>query len=153
VNPWGASAPELAAAASLVAGAALAGLIWTTQLVHYPAFRFVAPGRFAAFHAFHSRAISTLVVPLMTAELAAAALLAVTVAPALRVQAWLTLGLVLVAWASTFFLQVPLHGRLGLGPDDDAIERLIATNWVRTAAWTLKLPLALWLLRAACRAS
>jgi hypothetical protein len=153
VTPLRASVPELAAVANLVTGAALAGLIWTVQLVHYPAFRFVEPGQFAAFHAFHSRAISFVVVPLMAAELAAAVLLAAIAAPALRLQAWVALGLVLVAWTSTFLVQVPLHGRLGLGHDADAIERLITTNWVRTAAWSLKLPLALRLLRAPGEAS
>ena len=55
-------------------------------------------------------------------------------------------GVVLVGviWASTAFVQVPLHARLAVF-DPDAQARLVATNWVRTAAWTLRAGLVLWL--------
>ena len=47
-------------------------------------------------------------------------------------------ALVAVAWVATFALAVPLHDRLqAAGPDPALFGRLVATNWVRTAAWTL----------------
>jgi hypothetical protein len=46
--------------------------------------------------------------------------------------------LVIVVWLSTFLLQVPIHHRLEAGKDDKRIQRLVATNWIRTAAWSLK---------------
>jgi hypothetical protein len=48
--------------------------------------------------------------------------------------AWAGLGLIAVAWASTGLLQVPRHRVLGAG------------NWLRTAAWTLRGALLLWML-------
>lgn len=46
--------------------------------------------------------------------------------------------LVIVVWLSTFLLQVAIHNRLKAGKDDKRIQRLVATNWIRTAAWRLK---------------
>jgi hypothetical protein len=114
------------------------GLIWLIQLVHYPAFHSIEASKFSAFHAMHSSKISLIVAPLMLAELGAAVFLCFQ-PPAfgVRVQAVL-LVLTLVAWISTFFLQVPLHGALGNGNDSETINRLVQTNWIRTAAWTVK---------------
>jgi hypothetical protein len=44
---------------------------------------------------------------------------------------------VVVAWVVTFAVSVPLHGVLAAGKDAAAIEQLIRTNWLRTAAWTV----------------
>ena len=49
---------------------ALFGLIWTVQLVHYPAFRYIQEGQFTAFQHFHMQGITLIVLPLMLAELA-----------------------------------------------------------------------------------
>ena len=114
----------------------LCGLIWTIQIVHYPLFSVVGSEAFSAYHAEHSRTISILVIPLMLVELAAA-------------LAWLrwspteagplvVVGAVLVAliWLSTFALQVPIHGALSGGLEGELVNRLVATNWIRTLAWT-----------------
>jgi riboflavin synthase len=45
---------------------------------------------------------------------------------------------VLIVWLSTFVLQVPIHNRLKAGKEDREIRHLVATNWIRTAAWSLK---------------
>jgi len=45
---------------------------------------------------------------------------------------------VLIVWLSTFALQVPIHNRLKAGKEDREIRHLVATNWIRTAAWSLK---------------
>ena len=47
-------------------------------------------------------------------------------------------SLVAIVWLSTFVLQVPIHNRLKSGKDERLIRRLVATNWVRTIAWSLK---------------
>ncbi len=36
----------------------------------------------------------------------------------------------------TVAVSVPLHTRLGEAYDDGVARRLVATNWLRTAAWT-----------------
>ena len=46
--------------------------------------------------------------------------------------------LVVIVWSSTFLLQVPIHNRLMSGKKEMLIRRLVATNWIRTIAWSLK---------------
>ena len=43
-------------------------------------------------------------------------------------------------------LQVPCHSRLAQGFDEPTWRRLVATNWIRTVAWSARMPLALMLL-------
>ena len=46
--------------------------------------------------------------------------------------------MVAVAWIATFALAVPAHDTLQAnGLDGDVIRWLVATNWIRTVAWTL----------------
>jgi hypothetical protein len=115
---------------------ALVGLIWTVQLVQYPLFAQVGVDAFPAFHTRHTRQITWVVAPLMLTELATAALLVLrgTRGP------WLLASLapLAVVWLSTWLVQVPLHEQLARGFDADAHRRLVATNWIRTAAWTLR---------------
>ena len=113
----------------------LCGLIWTIQLVHYPLFAAVGDQQFGAFHAAHSRSISMLVVPLMLVELFAA-LAWLRWTPSDPWVAPCGAALLLVVWLSTFALQVPIHAALGSGLDPGLIDRLVATNWIRTLAWS-----------------
>jgi hypothetical protein len=110
-------------------------LIWLVQLVIYPAFAVIATDRFVAWHAGYTRAITRVVGPLMLAQ---AALLIGLAARDRRVPVMLALGMVGVAWLATAGIAVPLHGQLqALGHDPALIERLIRTNWIRTASWSL----------------
>jgi hypothetical protein len=44
----------------------------------------------------------------------------------------------LIAWFVTFTLSVPCHRLLQKeGRRDDVISRLVQTNWLRTAGWTV----------------
>ena len=108
------------------------------QLVVYPAFRVVGPTpSWAALHAHHTRAMATVVtLPWAVQGLTLAALL-------LRRPAGSTLPLLLLTGALaattvvvTTWSSVPLHTRLAHGYDDALARRLIATNWLRTGAWT-----------------
>lgn len=109
-------------------------LIWLVQMVIYPAFAEVTPGRFVAHHAGYTRMISYFVIPLMFSQ--AGLIVALLLREPGRAVG-LAAALVVVAWISTFALSVPAHQRLGSGGLDAAVVRtLVATNWVRTAAWT-----------------
>ena len=44
---------------------------------------------------------------------------------------------------STAFLQVPLHKKLTEGLDLAVVRRLVNTNWLRTAVWTIRAGLVL----------
>lgn len=131
--------------ASLVLAALLTGLIWTIQVVHYPALADVGAADLHAFHANHSARITVLVGPLMLAE---AGLAVALLGAAPGVIGLAQLALVGLIWASTFFVQVPLHGRIAAG-EAAAITTLVATNWVRTVAWSARTALlAAWMWRA-----
>lgn len=122
------------------------GVIWVVQLVHYPLFSGVGAEGFAAYEAAHKVRITPIVFPAMLLELGTAVWLVWNrpeIVPAWLV--WAGLGLVGVVWLSTAFVQVPLHTALSAGFDGETHARLVATNWVRTAAWTLRAGLALWI--------
>jgi hypothetical protein len=58
--------------------------------------------------------------------------------------------LVLLVWASTVLVQMPLHGRLGReGHVPALVAALVRSNWPRTALWTARAVLAAWMLRSA----
>lgn len=122
---------------------AMTGLIWLVQVVHYPLFAEVGPEAFHRYHEGHTRLITFVVLPLMGIELITAGWLALRPPLGLAPWTWLGLGLVALAWASTMFVQVPLHSTLSQGFDPAAHHALVRTNWVRTVAWTIRA--VLWL--------
>ena len=115
---------------------ALVGLIWTVQLVHYPLFAQVGAEAFRSYHARHTRQITWIVAPLMAVEILTAILLVTRGAR----EPWLLASLAPLAfnWISTWRVQIPLHDRLANGFDADVHRRLVATNWWRTAAWSIR---------------
>jgi hypothetical protein len=110
-------------------------LIWLVQLVIYPAFADIAPERFVRWQARYTRTISWVVVPLMLAHVG---LIAWRLVVAPGVSVGLAAAMVTVAWVATFALAVPAHDRLQAGgPENGVIGQLVATNRIRTVAWTL----------------
>ena len=137
---WDAAALLAHAAATV----AMAGVIWFVQVVHYPLFGQVAPERFVDFESAHRRRTTWVVAPLMLAELATAVALAARPPRGGPPWApWVGLGLLAVVWLSTFAVQVPLHEKLNHGFDAGVHRRLVRTNWLRTAAWTIRAALAM----------
>jgi hypothetical protein len=125
----------------------LVGLIWLVQLVQYPMFAYLDRAQFVEAHAFHSSAIGIVVGPPMLAEIALAAWMVFQ--GARGPLAWVGLGLVLVIWASTFFIIVPMHAQLGSAGFDAGVHgRMVAWNWIRTVAWSLRGVIALVWVRA-----
>ncbi len=94
---------------------------------------------FAEYHSDYTRRMTWVVAPLMGAEVVGALLL-VAAPPAFvtPAEAWLGLALAASCWISTAAVQVPLHRELGAGQDLELVRRLVATNWIRTGAWTLR---------------
>ncbi|MEZ5965456.1 MAG: hypothetical protein R3F56_16605 [Planctomycetota bacterium] len=89
----------------------MVGLIWFVQVVHYPLFASVGEEAFATYEQRHTLWTGYVVMPPMLVEAGTTALLLV----ARPRNPWVVGGAVLLAvvWASTFFLQVPCHERLG----------------------------------------
>jgi hypothetical protein len=137
---------KLVLLANLAATMFMVGVIWFVQIVHYPLFGEVGEPNFAAYSEAHSRLTTFVVAPAMLVELATAALLVFLRPPGVPgFVLWIGVGLVAVVWVSTAFLQVPRHATLGLGFDEGAYEFLVASNWVRTAAWSLRGGISLWM--------
>ena len=114
----------------------LVGLIWVIQIVVYPQLRAIEKSGFIAYHFAHCLRIGLLIAPLLAIEGATAAAL---LYQGHRERPFLVgLGLMLLIWLSTLFLQAPLHVRLMGGRDPEVIRRLIRSNWLRTLAWTAR---------------
>ncbi len=128
----------------------MTGLIWMVQLVHYPLFTHVGAATFHSYADQHTRRITWLVAPLMLGEALAATALVVLLEPGVaRTLAIVGVVLLLVIWASTGLVQVPCHARLSRGFDAATVRRLVGTNWIRTAAWSLRGALAALLIQVA----
>lgn len=130
----------------VAATVSMVGVIWIIQLVHYPLFAGVGEAGFAAYQHEHSRRITWVVAPAMLTE--AATGVALGIAPPGGVPAWaawLGVGAIAAVWMATWLLAVPQHRRLARGFDRDAHHRLVATNWVRTALWSGRGLLVLWM--------
>lgn len=127
----------------------MVGLIWFVQIVHYPLMGEVSTDAFPAYAKAHQRRTTWVVGPVMLIELSSALLLVRaprgeftgTLLP------WIGVALLVLIWASTFAVQVPLHARLASGFDRAVWHRLVATNWLRTIAWTVRGIIALLLLK------
>ena len=118
---------------------AMVGLIWFVQLVHYPLFRSVGADEFEAYQAQHTRRTAQVVGVLMPVEAVTAAWL-VADTPVGIDGRLAVVGVVLVAalWLSTALWQAPIHGRLSRGFDVSLQRVLVRSNWLRTAAWSVR---------------
>lgn len=133
----------------MIGAVGMLGVIWTMQLVHYPLMAMVPAEAFVAYEHAHTRRISWVVGPLMAIEGASA--LVLLVRPPDEVPwalPWLGAAAVGVALLTTAFVSSPLHGRLSSGLDLTLVDRLVATNWIRTVAWTAHAVIAVLMLVA-----
>ena len=122
---------------------AMTGIIWVIQVVHYPIFDAIERGiddeAWRRFGDRHRRSISFVVGPFMLAEGVTGLWLAVDPPGDIgRTLPLIALALMAVAYGTTALLSVPLHERLTDQFDPQAHGRLVATNWIRTAAWTTR---------------
>lgn len=146
------SLPSLLLLLNAAATMFMIGVIWFVQVVHYPLFAQAGSGGFPAYEARHTSLTSWVVAPPMLVEGITALLLFRF--PPTGVSTWqLSIGLALLAviWLSTAFFQVPCHKKLSQGFDAVVHRRLVGTNWIRTAAWSLRGLLVLWIALASYR--
>lgn len=132
----------------------LIGLIWTIQLVHYPLFAAVGREAWPAYAAGHGARITVLVAPWMLLELVSGAWLVLRPPAALPATALrANLAAIVLVWLLTALVNGPLFTRLAAGWDDALHRQLVLANWARTALWTAKGSLVLWLLWRAGQAA
>jgi hypothetical protein len=143
---------EFAAIAQVVGSVGMFGVIWIVQLVHYPLMRYVSEREFPRFETEHRVRISWVVGPLMLVE--GLCVLAFVFAPPPGLAWWLPWAGAIaesVAIGTTVAISAPLHERLNAHVDPALLDRLIATNWIRTVAWTARAGLAIAMLVAVLR--
>lgn len=133
------SLPEVLVIIQVVSTLIMVGVIWFVQVVHYPLLALVGVDGFHRYQDGHQK-LTTLVVGVpMVAEVFAAPLLALQPPDGISLGlAWSGVALLAVVWMSTVFLQIPLHHALESGFDREVIRQLVATNWIRTVAWTAR---------------
>ena len=143
---------EIAAVAQVVGSVGMFGVIWIVQVVHYPLMRYVSGEQFARFETAHQARISWVVGPLMAVE--GVCVLAFLFSPPAGLPGWLPwagAGMEAIAIGTTMFVSAPLHGRLNANFNQETLDRLIATNWIRTIAWTGRAAVAIAMLVAVLR--
>lgn len=125
---------------NLLLSAFLTGLIWFVQLVHYPIFAKVSASHFIAYQTTHMQTTGYVVAVPMLLELAASGVLLLYTSPGkMQILTVVAFALVVLIWITTFFVSVPIHNTLVTnGFQQNMITKLVATNWVRTLAWTLR---------------
>ncbi len=122
----------------------MCGVIWIVQCVHYPLMKYVEESRFSEFHAAHSGRITGIVLlPMMLQLVTAVGLLLSPDAQAGPMNRSLALALSLSVFLSTALFSVPCHSKLAAGFQAKAHLRLVRTNWIRTALWSLHASLLL----------
>jgi hypothetical protein len=134
--------PDILLLFQFTATALMTGIIWFVQIVHYPLFGKVTAGGFTDYEQSHTVRTGVVVAPLMILELATTASLPLLRTPLAFTPIYLAaLGCLVVIWASTFLIQVPLHGLLEKRHNPVTIRQLVATNWIRTVLWSVRLGL------------
>jgi hypothetical protein len=131
-----------------LATAMMTGIIWFVQIVHYPLFLKIPAEGFVSYEQSHTIWTGLVVAPLMLIELGSAIsllLLSLTSGGKLGLgispRHLTALGCLVLIWASTFLIQVPLHLLLEQRADTKAMEFLVSTNWIRTILWSIRLAL------------
>lgn len=134
-------------AAHAAAALFMTGVIWFTQVVHYPLMAFVSPDALAAYERANIIRTAAIVGPVMLLEALSAGLLLFRLPPGpSRRLAQLGALLLAAVWASTAFLQFPAHRAMAAGAGPELLGKLTASNWLRTFCWSARSLVALRLL-------
>ncbi len=121
---------------NIILNSILLGIILLTQFVNYPLFKKIN-NDFAFYHADYTNRMSYVVAPIMTFELLTVTLIFFN-NPVNNLTLIILLTTILI-WVSTFFIQVPIHNKIGYKKDIHKINRLIKSNLIRTSLWSVKL--------------
>ena len=108
-------------------------LIWLVQLIIYPSFRYTKEAYFVQWHARYTLLMGLVVSPFMLTQAGIEGLLLFQ-----NEVRWWRIAPITLIWLATFSLSVPCHRQLQKsGKNLSTINRLVATNWIRTILWSL----------------
>lgn len=117
----------------------MVGVIWFVQVVHYPLLSVVPVGAAANVAVEHQKRTGWVVMAPMAVEGVTTLMLLAMVPPGVAwFVPWLAGVPLAVALGATVLLSVPRHARMATSPDAEVGRELVATNWVRTVAWTTR---------------
>jgi hypothetical protein len=125
---------------NLAATLFLTGLVWELQVVQFPLMLRAGGLDFPDYVTHQRRRNTLLMAPVMLIELVTGGWLLAddrdTFPAAL---------LILIIWTVTFASIVPIHSKLVRGYDQRLLRTLIRRNWIRTACWSLRSAILLWI--------
>jgi hypothetical protein len=132
--------------ANLASTLFLTGLVWELQVVQFPLV-LRAGGLDFPDYVKHQRTRNTLLMaPAMLIELITGGLLLADPHLPHR-DVFHAALLIVVIWIVTFASIIPIHSKLVRGYDQSTVRTLIRRNWIRTACWTLRSAILLWVVR------
>ncbi|MFN5756103.1 MAG: hypothetical protein ACK54F_13805 [Planctomycetia bacterium] len=142
---------DLLLMAQAIASGAMCGVIWFVQIIHYPLFVRLDGPDATDYAQENQRRTGSVVIPFMLVEGLAAAALAWRPPPGVPFPVAIAgVAIVVALWLSTALVQMPLHARLAReGESPAVVAALVRSNWLRTALWSARAALAVWMLRAA----
>ena len=122
------------------------GLIWFVQVVHYPLHAHVGAEQFSTYQHLHMNWTTFVVGPPMLIEMATTVWFILE--PPLNIPHsyfWIGAAMLGIVWISTALFQVPFHNSLLSVFDINAHKNLVLSNWIRTAFWSLRGGLVLYM--------
>ena len=116
----------------------MVGILWFTQLVHYPLYVKIKEG-FVDYERSHVKRTAFLIGPIMLAEAVTAVWLISLVPEGVLFRlAGANLIVLILIWLSTFLFQTVQHQKLSIRFSKRILAGLITSNWIRTLLWTVK---------------
>lgn len=99
----------------------------------YHTWRFIGANEFATAHMEAGRRIiAVLVVPFLVMTVFLVLLFWHRHKAISRLQLWICLFCSTIGWLSSAFIQIPLQGQLSQGKNDELLDWLIVSDWIRT---------------------
>ena len=121
---------------NIIINSILVGVILMTQFINYPLFKSIKSD-FTDYHKKYTERMGYVVAPLMVIELVLVTYIILHHKENLFVI--FIFLLTIIIWASTFFIQVPIHNTLSKKKEKNKIIILNKSNYIRTICWILKL--------------
>jgi hypothetical protein len=113
-----------------------AGIIDSFAIYH--SWLFVGEDEFAAVHqAAGQRIILFFVLPMVVLTIVTALMFWFRVNIIPRNLLWSAFTCQVVSWISSVLIQIPIQMRLDRGKDEELLNKLITTDWIRTIAWVI----------------
>ena len=131
----------------LIATTVMTGVIWFTQIVHYPLFARI-PANVSPTHAAENQSRTSYVVgaPMLVEGLCAIALFINPPGDSSRLLPFIGGVLLAMVLLSTIAMQVPRHAELATeltqAEIDRTVQLLVKSNWIRTIGWSARTVIA-----------